>query len=273
MSKEEIIDEVVEIEKEETLPPPPPRRHKSFFSFKKLCITFAIALGLLGISWISVFIYFDYTNQLPIKTVKVLGVYQYVKEEDIANTLTPFISGKGLFAFSEWQAEKALEQLPGVADATIWRVPPYKIKVIIRERSAMARFGNGSLLSSDGVIFQTTNPAGADNLPILNGDPIYVKDMLKMLSSLKPIFATINANVTGLGIAENGDWSVQLNQQTWIMLGKTDLQNRVLNFLTAYPVLMSTALPGATLNYVDLRYTRGFTASWIGGTPPTKSSS
>lgn len=272
------IEEVIELEVEEALPDtvaepaaakPTPKR-KSFFSFKKLFYTFLILIILGSIGWAGTFFYFSYTNKFPIKTVKVIGKYQYVKEADIQNILLPYINGKGLFAFSELEAEKALEQVPGVASASIWRVPPAKIKVIVRERSAIARFPDGSLLSQSGVVFQTNNPTGANTLPLLNGDHLYAKQMLKMLESLEPVFETINAQVTGLGIAQNGDWSVQLNNQFWIMMGKNDLQTRVADLINIYPTLLQSNTNGATLTYVDLRYNHGFSAIWTGGTaPPT----
>ncbi len=239
-------------------------------SQKKILLASGLTLLLIAIAWMGVYVYFGKTNQFPITHVKVIGEYQYVKEADIVGTLQPYLIGKGLFAFSELQAESALERIPGVASASIWRIPPSKLKVIIRERSAIALFTNGNLLSNDGVLFTTTNPAGASNLPLLNGPPQYAKDMLEMLQSLEPIFSTINATVTGLGLSENGDWSVQINNQTWIMLGKNDLEDRVLNFLTAYPILMQTAQNGAILAYVDLRYSHGFSASWSGSAPVSR---
>lgn len=265
--KKDPVEEIIVVEEAPT-PLPSPRRRNPFFSFKKLFLTFLILIILGAIVWGCTFFYFVHTNKFPIETVKVIGKYQYVQETDIQNTLMPFVNGKGLFAFSEWEAEAALEKLPGVASISIWRVPPAKIKVIIRERSAIARFNNGSLLSQNGVIFQTTNPAGANNLPLLNGDAQYAKEMLEMLESLEPVFATMNAPVTGLGLAQNGDWSVQINNQFWVMLGKNDLQNRVTDFINAYPILMQSNTNNATLTYVDLRYNHGFSAIWTGGTPP-----
>ncbi len=260
-----------EIITNETTPEPPRLKRKKFWSLKKFALSIIIAIIFVILGWMGVYVYFAHTNQFPIKTVKVLGEYQYVSQTDIEAVLAPFVANKGLFTFSELDAEHALEKIPGVASASIWRVPPSKIKVIIRERSATARFMDGRLLSTDGVLFTTTNPSGAANLPLLNGNPHYTKEMLTMLQSLQPIFATINANVTGLGLASNGDWSVQLNNQTWIMLGKNDLQDRVLNFLTAYPVLIKTAQNNASLTYVDLRYSHGFSAAW--STPQNASTS
>ena len=258
----ETPDSAEAVEEVEVPQPAAPKRRRKIFSFKKLLVTAVILLGLLLIAWAGIFAYFDSTNKFAIKTVKVIGIYQYVNEADIQSTLQPFLIGKGLFAFSEFQAEKALEQIPGVATASIWRVPPGKIKVIMRERSAVARRSDAILVSSDGVSFPTTSTTNAANLPLLIGDPLYSKQMIEMLQSLPPVFAPIGATVTGLGLASNGDWRVQLNNQFWITLGKSDLTDRVRNFLAAYPIMMKAAAPGATLNAVDLRYAHGFTASW-----------
>jgi cell division protein FtsQ len=176
--------------------------------------------------------------------------------------VNPFLAGKGLFAFPEWQAEQALEKLPGVQDASLWRIYPGTVKIILREKSAVARLENGELLATDGSHFMINNLPGAQNLPLLNGKIIYAKQMLAMYNSITPVFATANMNVTGLGLAENGDWSIQINQQFWIILGKRHLQDRVVDFLTDYPALIASAAPGQQLRTVDLRYVHGFTASW-----------
>jgi cell division protein FtsQ len=183
----------------------------------------SILVGILAIAYAAFFGYFAYTNALPITQVKVIGTYQYVNEQDIQKTVNPFLAGKGLFAFPEWQAEQALEKLPGVQDASLWRIYPGTVKIILREKSAVARLENGELLATDGSHFMINNLPGAQNLPLLNGKIIYAKQMLAMYNSITPVFATANMNVTGLGLAENGDWSIQINQQFWIILGKRHL--------------------------------------------------
>lgn len=238
------------------------RAHKKTFNFKKWCIIIGVLLLILGVVYTGFFVYFASTNAFPIKNVKVMGTYEYVKPEDIQTALMPFLKNKGICAFSEWQAEKALEAMPGVADASIWRIYPDKIRVVLREKSAIARLSNGQLLAADGSFFDVTNPAGAANLPILQGETRYVKPMLAMLESLIPVFAYDHLSVTGLGLAENGDWSVQLNDQTWVMMGKQDLQNRAVDFLTIYPLLMKTAPANQIPAYIDLRYVHGLTVSW-----------
>ncbi len=232
------------------------------FKLKKWSIITSIVLLILAIVYTSFFVYCASTNRYPIKNVKVMGTYQYVKPEDIQTALTPFLQDKGICTFSEWKAERALKAMPGVADASIWRIYPDKIRVVLREKSAIARLSNGQLLAADGSFFDVTNPAGAANLPILKGPAHTIKLMLEMLESLIPVFAYDGLTVSGLGVAENGDWSVQLNRQTWLMMGKDDLQNRVINFLTIYPLLIKTAPVNQMPAYIDLRYAHGLTVSW-----------
>lgn len=229
---------------------------------KKALFINALFFLFLGLSYLSLFIYFDYTNQLPIKSIKIIGSYEYVKEESIQKTLTPFILKKGLFAFEELQAEKALEKLPGVQSASIWRLPPDKIRVIIREKSAIARLVNGALLAADGSYFEVAHPQGTENLPVIAGNPRYIKQMLAMMQSLQPIFNYDGLTISGMGLSENGDWSVQINHEAWLILGKKDLPQRVANFLMVYPVLIKNAPPGETPLKIDLRYPNGMAVSW-----------
>ena len=247
---------------EETPVVPKKRRARFHFSWKRFLCVMSILIGLLIIMYGALFAYLDYSNALPITQVKVIGTYQYVTEQDIQKTANPFLTGKGLFSFSEWQTEKALEALPGVKSASVWRTYPGTVRIILREKSAAARLPSGELLATDDTTFVINNLAGAQNLPLLNGDVQYTKQMLEMYDSVAPIFAEDDLTVTGLGLAENGDWSIQLDQQFWVILGKRHLQDRVVDFLTDYPALKATAAPGQQLSKVDLRYKHGFTASW-----------
>jgi cell division septal protein FtsQ len=240
---------------------PQPRRH-FHFSWTRFLSVLGILLGILIIVYSALFAYLDYNNSLPITQVNVIGTYRYVNEQDVQKTLNPFLAGKGLFAFSEWKAEDALEQLPGIKSASLWRIYPGTVRIILREKSAAARLPDGELLATDGSTFMINNPKGAADLPLLNGNSQYAKTMLDMYNSINPIFSSQNLTITGLGLAENGDWSIQLNHQFWVILGKRHIQDRVIDFLTDYPALLSSANPGQQLTNVDLRYTHGFTASW-----------
>ena len=100
---------------------------------KNIGVKISLTLGIIAsLSYGTLFTYFDHTNQFPIKNIKIIGTYDYVNTEDIQKTLTPFVLTKGLFAFDEMKAEAALKQLPGIQDVSIWRIPPDKIRVILR---------------------------------------------------------------------------------------------------------------------------------------------
>ena len=228
------------------------RRAKVYLSI--LLVLIIIGAAVYHISWT----YLSVPGKYPIKKVEVMGTYQYVRQVDIEHALAPFVE-KGLFGMPELQAERAVRAIPGVEDASIWRIYPDKIRVIVREKTAIALLNN-QLLAADGTIFQQGD-APTPNIPSIEGNASYLKVMLKMLESISPVFAEANLKVTGLGLLENGDWRVQVNGMTWITLGKDDLVNRVSNFLNIYPTLIQSS-GGQIPMRVDLRYPHGFTVVW-----------
>jgi cell division protein FtsQ len=213
-----------------------------------------------GIAYHFIWNYLSMPGRYPIEKVEVMGTYQYVKSGDIQVALLPYVQ-KGLFGMPELEAERALEQIPGVQDASIWRVYPNKIRVVVREKAAIAILNN-QLLAADGSMFPTNSNVPVTDLPILQGDPRFVKQMLVMLESLTPVFNETDLAVTGFGLLPNGDWQVEVNHQTWITLGKADLANRVANFLNIYPTLMKSAPAGQVPASIDLRYPHGLTVVW-----------
>lgn len=225
-----------------------------------LSIIFA-AMIVLSTAYHFIWNYLSIPGKYPIEKVEVMGTYQYVKSGDIQVALIPYVQ-KGLFGMPELEAERAIEQIPGVEDASIWRVYPNKIRVVVREKTAIAELNN-QLLAADGSMFPPNDDTTAlSDVPTLQGDPNYVKPMLAMLESLTPVFNELNLNVTGFGLLPNGDWQVEINHQTWIVLGKSDLVNRVANFLNTYPILMKNAPQGQVPTNIDLRYPHGFTVVW-----------
>lgn len=225
-----------------------------------LCIIL-ILMMIGGTAYHFIWNYLSEPGKYPINKVEVMGTYQYVRSGDIQVAIIPYVQ-KGLFGMPELEAEGALEQIPGVEDASIWRVYPDKIRVVVREKAAIAELNN-QLLAADGTMFPPNPNVPNPDLPVLQGDPRFVKQMLAMLESLTPVFSEMNLKVTGFGLLPNGDWLVEIDHQTWITLGKADLANRVANFLNIYPTLMKNAPTAGQIPVsVDLRYPHGLTVVW-----------
>jgi cell division protein FtsQ len=184
----------------------------------------------------------------------------------------------GLFGLNKKVARKALLQIPAVQSVSIIRVLPYTVLVTVQEKKAIIRWNDGSLMTAKAEFFMPSVAHSADNLPLFVGQQQNAKQMLQQFYQYQKQLNKINLIITTLWYTDTGSWRLQVTDTTnndsfWMYLGSAKMHDLLDNFITAYPVMMASSTPGASLIYVDLRYHNGFAASWTKPPKPTKTSS
>ncbi|MDF2690704.1 MAG: cell division protein FtsQ [Gammaproteobacteria bacterium] len=227
-----------------------------------LLIALAVSGDLMLWSWLK------QPGRFPVLSVRVAGHYDYVGAPLIQQTLTPYVE-QGLFGLNKKAARQALMQIPAVQTASIVRILPYTVEVIVQQRKAIVRWNDGSLMTADGVFFAPNVADSGDSLPLFVGQQQNQKEMLSQFYQFQKQLNKVGLNITTLWNTDSGSWRIQVDQGFWIYLGNTKMHELLDNFLIAYPVMMANATPGATLVYVDLRYHNGFAAKW--NNPPKSS--
>jgi cell division protein FtsQ len=128
----------------------------------------------------------------PVSTIKVSGAFSYLQEGDVTQKLNGLI-GQGFMATDLKSVQARVEELAWVHSATVSRVWPGEIKLVITEQVAVSHWNQGSLLNAEGVVFTPSAlSTDLDSLPLLIGSEQFSASKKTMM------FTTLNALQLGL---------------------------------------------------------------------------
>lgn len=199
---------------------------------------------------------------LQVSHVTVRGHQRLSTGEALA--LVDGMRGENLLALDldRWRAR--LLASPWVEDATLRRILPGRVEVVVRERRPMgiARLGRVLyLVDAQGVIIDEYGPAYADlDLPLIDGlgraaegrvDEARARLAARVLTDLaaQPDLA---ARVSQIEVSDVFDAVVILEDDTArLRLGHTDFARRLQEYVDLAPALRERV---ADIDYVDLRF-------------------
>jgi cell division protein FtsQ len=194
-----------------------------------------------------------------------LNAAQVARAADVAN-------GTRLFDLDLDAIRTRVEALPWVAHAQVGREWPDAVTISLQERTPVARWGERSLLDSEGHVF--TPPDGdqtyarSNALPLLAGPEGRVDDVQLAYRQLSAKLADGPFALDGLRLDARGEWTAHTRSGIELRLGQED------------PVAQAALINGSVARsltprmdavaYVDLRYPNGYAVGWRqGGTTAT----
>lgn len=198
---------------------------------------------------------------LPIRHVRVEGEFANLDPEALRKVLLPLLQRN--YVRVDLQAvEQAAAGLPWVAAARVARIWPDTVVVDITERNPVARWGNDSLISDNGVVFPADGSGDADysDLPSLEGPSGHEVEVLAMLKRLNEKFTKDRVTVVDLRLSERLAWKARLSDGLEIVYGNQDPLAATDRLLTVL-LRLAEYHPGA-LKRLDFRYRSGFAVTF-----------
>jgi cell division protein FtsQ len=190
------------------------------------------------------------------RTVVVDGRFQQVRVADVEALLRTQLNVP-LAEVDLEQVRRDVEQLPWVASALAVRRWPDVLLVHVREREAVARWGETALLDADSRIFI---PAAEDlppDLPRLSGPEGSERVALQEFHLLSERLRASPLQVSELSLDARGEWRATTPEGIELWLGSEPPQARA-------ALLRAAVVPtlAAKWEQVDLRYANGFAVAW-----------
>jgi cell division protein FtsQ len=155
---------------------------------------------------------------------------------------------------------EAVHALPWVTQAKIRRRWPDGVWVRVAEREAIARWGEAELISPTGEVFAVPVETIPEGLVRLYGPQGTERELLAAYASTRRMLATVDVEIDSLWIDPRGAWHLRVNNGLELLLGRQELNQRVLRFVDV--VLGSLAPRLIEAQYIDLRYGNGFAVGW-----------
>lgn len=201
----------------------------------------------------------------PIATITIDGPFQRVSALQIEEAISHEL-GAGFFAANLRAMQDRIVALPWIDQANVARRWPATLEISVTEQIPAAVWGERGLLNTRGELFVTDARHVPAELPRLEGpdqqSSVVAERYLRMREKLLP---------TGLDLQlvqldARGAWLLRLDSAVEIRLGRRDVENRAQLFLDVAANIIASR--EAEIEFVDMRYSNGFTIGWKDGSRP-----
>ncbi len=196
----------------------------------------------------------------PIVKVKMENQWVNVAELEVSQMAASYM-GTGFFGFDVNGLKSEVERHPWVRQAAVKRVWPDSVALQIQERVAIARWGEGQLLSQQGEKFSPTRFGDAGRLPKLNGPDGSQARVMQQFQFLNELFSPADLRLSELTLSERGSWELVVDDRIAISAGREKLIERVNRFISFYQ--QETGFDRIAIREVDLRYDNGLAIARI----------
>lgn len=215
----------------------------------------ALALGVLGgVGWGAA-----EALDRPIRQVIVHGPFERVSVLQVEAALGD-LREQGFLGVQLESVRARIVAIDWVDDAVVRRRWPAEIEVTVLEQVPAARWGKSGLLNTRGELFvRDTRHVPAD-LPHLSGPDGSEQLVARRYLDARSTLAAVGMGVRVLELDARGAWRMELSNGFEVRLGRESFERRLERFArVAAPLLTPQA---ATVEYVDLRYSKGFAVGW-----------
>ncbi|MCP5313086.1 MAG: FtsQ-type POTRA domain-containing protein [Chromatiaceae bacterium] len=223
-----------------------------------------VLLGAISLALVAAAGSFGYRSllepgRLPLRVIEVNGEFQQLDQAEIQHTVAATIDG-GFFTCDMHSLRDAVLAMPWVADVSIRRVWPDKLRMAVTEQVPLARWGDAALINVAGEVFQPGELGPYSALVRLRGPSGSERRVVAFLQSVVPAARARGLQLDALELDERRHWWLRFDGGLTVSLGREDTENRLAQFLRVYPSLV--AEQQRVPERVDMRYSHGFAVRW-----------
>jgi cell division protein FtsQ len=205
-----------------------------------------------------------HSPRFDLRRIEIVGDVHHISRAAVRAAISGRLVGN-YFTIRLDQARRAFETLPWVAQVSVRRIWPDRLRVTLTEHRALGEWSDGRLVSDAGVLF-VANPAEAEaDGPLVSfaGPPRYAPDAVDRFRRFSGLLAPLQLRIAALHISDRASWSLTTSPRMRIELGRDDppgsVQQRLAEIVAAYPIVLARLDGPATR--IDARYSNGFAAA------------
>ena len=198
----------------------------------------------------------------PIRSIEISGPFQRVTalqiEEAIADALED-----GFVSADLGSIRQRIVALPWIDTATVARRWPNRLRITVTEQVPAATWGERGLMNVRGELFVTDARHIPAELPRLAGPDNRAPDVAKRYLAVRDRLIPLGLDLREVRLDPRGAWAMTLANGVEVRLGRRDVDARTELFLD----IVADIIPGraSDIDYVDMRYSNGFTIGWANG--------
>ncbi|XUO84511.1 cell division protein FtsQ/DivIB [Halomonas sp. KM007] len=200
----------------------------------------------------------------PIERVSIRGEWEYVSADYLRSQLAPLVHDITWLSADLGELRRNALEIGWLDEVRISREWPNALVFELIEQTPVARWNDGFLLNPRGEPFSYAPLAAPPGLPDLAGPQESSAEVLAYYQRLTPHFAGLSLTLAQLRLEPRGAWRLQLDQGTWVMLGRRHHGERLARLSASWQRELGSL--GEHIRYIDLRYPNGVAVAWHGET-------
>ena len=242
-----------------------PARFVGLSRWLKITVTISLVVSAIGWGYVKLL---D-PETLPITKVRALGDFSFVTEKMLHQAMTDgvdntenkddILENKGFFNIDVDAIKKRVETMPWVRQASVQRVWPDTLIIEIVEQQAVAYWNDKGLVNTAGMVFYPDKRTFPKGLPRFIAAEGFAEKCLRYLNDAREIFAGIKVDVNKVKFNARQALSLTLSNGVELNLGRQNKLYRLQRFSQVYSALSERV---SLIEYVDMRYTNGFSVKW-----------
>lgn len=200
----------------------------------------------------------------PVGKLQIEGSFQRVTPIQVEAAVSPELDF-GFLSSDLGEIRRLVSVMDWVDEVEVVRVWPDTLVVRIWEHEAAARWGDKGLLNTRGVLFTDESRHEFPELPQLTGPHGVESEVANQYLVLRGRLVETNLSLDTLSMDERGAWLLKLKTGQEVRFGRRDLEQRINRFFDVAAPALASEMDRA--EYIDLRYTNGFSVGWFDDVP------
>ena len=203
-----------------------------------------------------------------IESIQVRGPFQRVTALQIEEAVSDELDA-GFLGADLRRMQALIQALPWVDQAAVARRWPDRVSITVTEQVPAAIWDESGLLNVRGELFVDRARHIPAELPRLSGPADHSADVARRYLSVRDQLIPIGLDLRRVALDPRGAWEMTLTNGVEVRLGRRDVENRTELFVTVVADVITSR--AKDIDYVDMRYSNGFTIGWKDGvtTPVT----
>jgi cell division protein FtsQ len=198
----------------------------------------------------------------PIRSIEINGPFQRVSALQIEEAIAAELED-GFVSADLSGIQQRIVRLPWIDQAMVARRWPSQLRITVTEQVPAAIWGERGLLNVRGELFVTDARHIPAELPRLSGPENRSADVAKRYLDIRERLIPVGLDLRRVHLDPRGAWDMTLHNGVEVRLGRRDVDARTELFLDIVADIITGR--AADIDYVDMRYSNGFTIGWNNG--------
>ena len=198
----------------------------------------------------------------PIRSIEISGPFQRVTALQIEAAISDDLED-GFVSADLAVIRQRVMALPWIDQATVARRWPSRLQITVTEQVPAAVWDESGLLNVRGELFVRDARHLPAELPRLSGPEHRSAEVARRYLAIREQLIPLGLDLQRVYLDPRGSWQMTLANGVEVRLGRRDTDNRTSLFLDIVADIITSR--AAEIDYVDMRYSNGFTIGWSDG--------